>query len=147
VQSVAAPGGPPDSQRLTYAVLRRLEDGTSYSALFHNQLKRVKRTARATPPFYARHELVLNDQQLRKHWQAMNVRVEEIAQHRAWLDWGVVSLDSPRIDASPSKDCSWACPFYHLCPMMDDGSDWEWYLGEEFVEGESHVPGREDDDV
>ena len=22
------------------------------------------------------------------------------------------------------KDCSWDCSFTHVCPMMDDGSDW-----------------------
>ncbi len=33
---------------------------------------------------------------------------------------------------NPTRDCYWACPFRSVCIAMDDGSDWEWLLKEEF---------------
>lgn len=120
--------GPVDDQRLTYAVLRMMEDGTHYAALIHNQLRRVKRTARANPPFYARTEVQFNIDHLRKHHGYMKQIVSEIVLSR--------KLNAEERDvflyANPTKDCHWSCPFYHVCPMFDDGSDWEWYLGEMF---------------
>lgn len=146
VAGIAEPSGPADFQRLTYGVLRRIEDGTTYAALYHNQLKRVKRTARATPPFYARHCVVFNDDQMRKHYAVMDARIRDIVRHRVDLANGVIDLSSPLLDASPNRDCSWACPYYDLCPMVDDGSDWQWYLGEEFIKGEAHVPGQDEEE-
>ena len=31
------------------------------------------------------------------------------------------------------RDCSWKCPFYNSCPLLDDGSDFEGY-SEEYLE-------------
>lgn len=144
VAGIAPHEGPIDFQRLTYAVMREMEDGTSYAALYHNQLKRSKRTARATPPFYARQEVVINRAQLDKHKRVIDIRVAEIVEHRLGLATGALTLASPEIDASPSKDCSWSCPFYHVCPMMDDGGDWAEYLDLNFQIKEAHVPGTKE---
>jgi hypothetical protein len=132
--------GPVDDQRLTYAVLRMLEDGTQYGALIHNQLRRVKRTARSNPPFYARTEVQFNIDHLRKHHGHMRQIVNEIVLAR--------QMDNEARDMylfpNPTKDCHWSCPFYHVCPMIDDGSDWQWYLGEMFdVDEGANTPGLE----
>ncbi len=145
VQTHTDGSGVPDFQRLTYAVLRMLEDGTRYGALYHNELRRVKRTAAAKPPFYARPEIQINEAQLRKHWQHMNVIIGEIVSARAALDAGM-PLDSPTLYPRPSRDCSWSCPYVNVCGMMDDGADWEWYLQDVFERGEAHVPGREEEE-
>lgn len=140
VQTHTDGSGVADFQRLTYAVLRMLEDGTRYGALYHNELRRVKRSATAKPPFYARPEIQINEAQLRKHWQHMNVIIAEIVDHQG------LELDSPALYPRPSRDCSWSCPYVHVCGMMDDGADWSWYLGSEFEKGEAHVPGRNDEE-
>lgn len=144
VQSLTEPAGPADFQRATYAVLRVMEDGTRYGALIHNQLRRVKRSARSKPPYYGRSEVQFNEVQLRKHWQTINVIVNEIVAAKGRLDSGEITLDDPSLYARPSRDCSWRCPFFNICPMLDDGSDWEWYLDEAYEKGEAHVPGQED---
>ncbi len=33
---------------------------------------------------------------------------------------------------NPTRDCSWKCPFYNVCPMMDDGSDYVRMLQNEY---------------
>lgn len=35
---------------------------------------------------------------------------------------------------NPSTDCHGRCPYRTICIMLDDGSDWEGLLGQEFVE-------------
>ena len=27
-----------------------------------------------------------------------------------------------RFDPTPTRDCSWWCPFFQVCPLMDDGT-------------------------
>lgn len=146
VATLTEPAGPTDFQRATYAMLRRMEDGTQYAALYHNQLRRVKRSAAAKPPFYARTEITFNDDQMRKQWQTVNVLVHEIVGARKRLDAGEIKVNDPMLYARPSRDCSWSCPFFNACPMMDDGSDWEWYLGSQFEQTGAHVPGREEEE-
>lgn len=130
---------PIDEQMKMYALLEYLDalqktgegppertDGGLY-----NILRKVKRTATAKPPFYGRIEVRHNMDTLRSMWLRVQKIIEEIVEMRAALDaggdhryWAV-----PR----PSKDCSWKCPFLSVCPMMDDGSDWQGLLEEHYV--------------
>jgi len=119
-----------DQQRLTYSVLRMLEDGTQYRGTIHNVLRRVGRTAAAKPPFYGRNEQVFSLDQLRKHHRHMAARIQEMVPLAAGIEAGTLDLDDPRLFPSPTKDCSWRCAFIDVCPMFDDGSDWGWSLGE-----------------
>lgn len=146
VVGLSEPEGPHDFQRASYAVLRRMEDGTVFAALLHNQLRRVKRTARATPPFYGRNEVQFNDAHLRKHYRHMDVLVREIVAHERALIEGRIKVDDASLYPHPTKDCSWKCPMFNVCPMMDDGGDWEWYLSEVFDKGKAHVPGRNEEE-
>lgn len=145
VATLTDTNGPMDFQRATYAMLRRMEDGTKYAALFHNQLRRVKRTATAKPPFYARPEITLNDDQMRKQWQTVNVIVHEIVGARKRLDAGEIKVNDPSLYPRPSRDCSWRCPYFNACPMMDDGADWEWYLSSTMERTGAHVPGNNEE--
>lgn len=145
VATLTEPAGPMDFQRATYAMLRRMEDGTQYAALYHNQLRRVKRTATAKPPFYARPEVQFNDAQMRKQWQTVNVLVHEIAAARKRLDAGMPANDAS-LYARPSRDCSWRCPYFNVCPMMDDGADWEDYLSSTMEKSGAYVPGQDEEE-
>jgi hypothetical protein len=39
----------------------------------------------------------------------------------------------------PSRDCTWKCPFYAVCPMFDDGSAAEEAIAEMFVESDPYA--------
>lgn len=117
-----------DEQRLTYAVLRKLEDGTDYQGAIHNQLKRVKRTSTAKPPFYERFSVTYNTEQLKNHWRHMqgsitemlNIREKEMNEEDTHL----------YLPPNPGRDCSWKCSYTGMCKLRDDGSDWEAYRDE-----------------
>ncbi len=117
-----------DEQRMTYAVMRELEDGTKYRWTAHNQLRRVKRGVQAKPPFYGRPRLVFNDEQMANHRKHMMGTVAEIVRHRLAIEDGA----DPQVllPPNPTKDCSWDCRFREVCKLMDDGSDAEGYLGQ-----------------
>lgn len=128
-----------DEQMKTYGLLEFLDalaktgsgpavrtDGGLYNAL-----KRVKRTARATPPFYERVEVRHNVEELRSMWLRVQRVIEEIIAAR-------VALAAPGADhrylvpPTPSRDCSWRCPYLAICPLMDDGSRWEQALASNY---------------
>lgn len=124
-----------DQQRLTYAVLRMLEDKTMYAGAIHNILRRVKRSATAKPPFYGRKEIHFTVDQLRRHYTHMRVLLEEMVPLALDIRaTGGGQVDAPELYPNPHRDCSWRCPFLDVCPMMDDGGAWQWVLDEAFVE-------------
>ena len=90
----------------------------------HNMLRRVKRTARATPPFYGRRQVVFNDTQLRNHYRHLDRTIKVATEQRRYLP-GVLDEYLPGAAVpTPNQNCTWDCPFLGVCPMMDDGSDW-----------------------
>lgn len=126
-----------NSQSRFYALVDKLEAEQSGSGdrtdggLF-NMIKRTKRTARAVPPFYARQEIVYNDETLRSVWLKVSAVIGEILEARERLDAGE---DHRHVTyPSPSFDCDWKCDFASICPLMDDGSRWEDMSRAEFIE-------------
>lgn len=96
-----------------------------------NMLRKVKRTARSTPPFYKRVEVRHSMIELRNFFVRVAGEITRIQQTEMALDQGVDHhLVCP---PSPSKDCSWKCQFMTLCAMMDDGSDSEMYIEAAYV--------------
>lgn len=124
-----------DDQLLNYVLLRKL-NGLDTAGAIHNMLRRVKRTARATPPFYGRRQVTFNDTQLRNHYRHVQATLTGIADAVEQLERGTdhAYLFPP----SPSKECTWDCPFLPVCPMMDDGSDWEGMLARNYRPLEVH---------
>lgn len=133
-----------DEQRMTYAVMRMLEDGTKYRWTAHNQLRRVKRGPQAKPPFYARPVTTFNDEHLRNHYKHMVGTVTEIVRTRLALAEG--GDEQVLIPPNPTNDCSWRCQFKEACKMRDDGSDYEGFLGSYYVEN-IPVRGRAREDI
>jgi hypothetical protein len=135
-----------DTQLLTEHLvlfLRELEVNDEATALenraefvLYNMLKKSKRTARAKPPFFARHEVRHGVQELRSHWQHVAQVAREILDMRVALDDGA----DPNVLCYPNpiKDCTWDCDFADAClgGMFDDGSDVEAYLAEHFEVGD-----------
>lgn len=101
-----------------------------------NMAKKVKRTARATPPFYARHIVRHNTQELRSHWRHIIAIAGEIEEARRRLDGGqdFQHICPPFMDGRAHH---YACPCAHVGALFDDGSDVEGFLAAEYV---SHDP-------
>lgn len=124
---------PLDEQMLHYHFLESIvedEDERCDGALY-NMLKRVKRTARATPPFFERVEVRHNAHELANYRRRIVGEITDILDVRANLDGGA----SPQSVAypNPTRDCTWDCPFLAVCPMVDDGSRVEAMIGQYFV--------------
>lgn len=102
----------------------------------YNMLRKVKRTATAKPPFYGRLEVTHNKEELRTMWTRVHSVIAEIIVARKALKDGADHhhIAYPR----PSRECTWDCDFFALCPMMDDGSRWEAMLDEYYVHVDPH---------
>lgn len=97
-----------------------------------NMLKRSKRTARASPPFYRREEVRYNLETLRNTWLKANRVAGQLAEARWMLDKGMSHQQVT--PPNPTRDCTWRCPFVNVCGLMDDGSRWEDALVAGYVE-------------
>ena len=83
-------------------------------------LKKVKRGVRAKPPFYREHTVRHNVFTLRSFWNRLTGVLTDMVSVREALDSGT----DHRLVAypTPTRDCSWWCPFFQVCPLMDDGT-------------------------
>jgi hypothetical protein len=100
-----------------------------------NLLRKVKRTARAKPPFYFREPVRHNVEQLRSHWKHVVAEARDMQLRIARLDAG----EDHHVVAPPTvrTTCRWDCEFFEVCPLFDDGSDAESVIAAEY---EDHDP-------
>lgn len=125
-------------QFLTYHLLEYLDpmqrgvEAERTDGVVLNMLRKVKRTARANPPFYGRHEVRFNSHEVKNHWEHVLGLARMMDETRAALDRG----ESPQrvTPPNPTRDCSWGCEFFLVCPLFDDGSDAEGLVGAEYEE-------------
>jgi hypothetical protein len=94
------------------------------SGILVNQLKKVKRSASAKPPFFNRVEVPHNIYELRNHWKHVVAIGREIAATEARLDAGEDHHSVAPPTPIPDR-CKWECEFFRICPLFDDGSDAE----------------------
>lgn len=113
-------GGMTEQLMFYTMLLRANQEGERFDGGMYNLLKKVKRSAKATPPFYDRIDLRYNDQTLESFWYRTMGVVRDIMATRDALDAGADHrlVAYPR----PSNDCGWKCPFFQVCTMFDDGS-------------------------
>lgn len=104
--------------------------------ILYNMLRKVKRSARANPPFFQRESVSHNLNELRTHWRHVARLAQEILDTRAELDAGAEHHDV--CYPNPTTDCDWDCEFKIPCQggLFDDGSDVEAYLADNFEEGD-----------
>jgi hypothetical protein len=124
-----------DEQLKMYGLLERMVSDTRTGGGLWNMLRKVKRTASAKPPFYGRAGVRHNDEVYRTFYARIWGEVSDIVRTTALLDAGgdhhVVAYPNP------TRDCSWDCPFFDICPQFDDGSDVEGVIEAEY---EVHDP-------
>lgn len=114
--------GQMNEQFLTYLTLEAYnnpEETRATSALV-TMIRKVKRTASAKPPFYEQMTINHNIFTLRSFFQRLTGTVRDLIWTKEALDDGESHLSVAY--PTPSRDCTWKCPFYQVCPMFDDGS-------------------------
>lgn len=103
--------------------------------VLYNMSRKVKRTASAKPPFYGREQVVHNVQELRSHWAHCQSTALQILDCRARLDAGEShQLVCP---PSPSRELTWKSGFFKYYVLMNDGSDWERAVLDEYKVGDA----------
>jgi hypothetical protein len=112
-----------DPQMLHYHLLEFLntaEGDTRCDGALYNMLRRVKRTAQAKPPFYERIEVRHNSYEIDAYRRRLLGIARDIMRTEDELNAGAdpMSVAYP----NPTRDCSWGCDFFPICPMFDDGS-------------------------
>ena len=112
-----------NEQMMHYLLLEFLNsseaDVTCDGALY-NMLRKVKRTVQAKPPFYDRVVVHHNKHEIQAFRERLLGTVKDMLDIEAKLDRGAShqQVAYPR----PSRDCTWKCDFFAVCPMFDDGS-------------------------
>lgn len=103
-----------------YAVLARLNDPNPKRGfrVVWNMIKRSQQTAKAKPPFYVRYELALNSDQLFVFYKQLQGQIEEMLRTEARLNDG--ELHNIVAYPTPTKDCSWKCPYFAVCGALSD---------------------------
>lgn len=124
-----------NEQIMTYMLLEQYQnkDGERSEGGIFTLLKKVKRSARAVPPFYEQFEVRHNVFTLRAFWNRLHGTVQDLMNVKEALDDGVTHqfVAYPR----PSRDCKWKCQFFAICPMFDDGSAVEDAIRDQFEVG------------
>lgn len=121
-----------NEQFILYMVLEMLkkDEKDRVAGAIVTALKKNKRTSAAKPPFYDQIEVEHNIFELRNFFMRLQGELQQIVQFWDALDEGadhqVVAYPTP------TRDCSWKCPFVAVCPMFDDGSDVERALEDQF---------------
>lgn len=114
---------PQNEQMLHYHLIEWLSSENSEDrcdGALYNMIRRVKRSQRAKPPFYARVEVRHNQYELDAYKRRMLAAASDILVATDRLDRGESHLDVAY--PSPNGDCTWSCDFFSVCNMFDDGS-------------------------
>lgn len=114
---------PQNEQMLHYHLLEWLSSEDTEDrcdGALYNMIRRVKRSQRAKPPFYARVEVRHNQYELDAYKRRMLAAASDILVATERLDRGESHLDV--VYPSPNGNCTWSCDFFVVCNMFDDGS-------------------------
>jgi len=123
---------PINTQGRIYCVMAGIHTGKPVHRFRHDMFKDSLRTARATPPFYERYEAEYNNRQLDNTWAQMIGTVTKMVRSIQYVEANEV-LHQMEFPPNPGKDCTWRCPFLAVCPMMDDGSNWQAAVSDLYV--------------
>lgn len=127
-----------NEQMLHYHLLEILQDTEARTnGVLYNMLRKVKRTAKAKPPFYERIEIRHNPHQIQNYVTRLTSTIHDILTVQKRLDQGEdhQAVVYPR----PNADCEWKCDFSAVCPLFDDGSRVEDMLHMVYVEKDPHA--------
>ncbi len=114
---------PQNEQMLHYHLMEFLsldDSDVRCDGALYNMIRRVKRSARAKPPFYDRIEVRHNKFELESYRQRALAATREILIAVDRLNRGDDHLDV--VYPTPNPECRWSCDFFAVCNLFDDGS-------------------------
>lgn len=114
---------PQNEQMLHYMLLEFLsldDSDVRCDGALYNMLRRVKRSAKAKPPFYDRIEVRHNKFELESYRRRALAATRDILITIDRLERGEEHLDV--VYPSPNPTCRWDCDFFAVCNLLDDGS-------------------------
>jgi superfamily II DNA or RNA helicase len=126
-----------DPQMLMYHLLEWLntEEGEARcDGALWNMLRRVKRTASAKPPFYAREPVHVNRIQLESFKRNLIGAARDMVQAERQLQAGGDPMEI--VYPTKGEDCSWKCDFFPVCPLFNDGSRPEDMISGVYTQGD-----------
>ena len=111
-----------DTQILHYMLLEHsIKDLRRYTGgALLNMLRKVKRTARAKPPYYERALVHHNDIEVNSYRSQLLAGARNMVDAQLLLESGVNHHEV--VYPSPCADCSWSCEFFTVCQMFNDSS-------------------------
>lgn len=109
-----------NTQIAHYLMMERLQYGTRSAGVIYNMLRRVKRTASAKPPFYERHLVQHNDYVLETYRRQLLSTAHDMLIAGFLLSDGYAHQEI--VYPTPCAQCSWDCPFFVVCGMLNDSS-------------------------
>jgi hypothetical protein len=115
-----------------YSHYQSLDDSPTTVGAVYNMLKRVKRTARANPPFYDRLSIIHSTFEVSSYLTNVIGTAYDIVSAKRLLA-NFVSHQAA-VYPSPRSECSWDCEFFSVCSLFNDGSAAEDMLGTYYVE-------------
>lgn len=128
-----------NEQAPLYAILSKIVDnqpGRGFRVVW-NMIKRNKQTkGKAKPPFYQRYELAINDDQLDQFYAQLQGQIADMLETERRLNEGephyMVAYPTP------SRDCSWKCPYLSICGAMNDPrTDVDWIIKNNYTTWEA----------
>lgn len=127
-----------DQQMRFYAMLQGLvhrDPRQRVDGALYVMIKRSKRTARATGPFYQQLEVTYNNHDLNSTYLRATSVAADIMQTKELLagHGGAFFADHRyAVPPNPTDFCSWGCQFFRICHLFDDGSRVEAALEAEY---------------
>ena len=112
-----------DEQMLWYDLIEILTNtqlGERSGGAIYNMIRRVKRTAKANPPFYQRQEILHNRLQIESFYHQLYGTIQDVLQLEGRLDDGANHHQVAY--PTPNPNCTWDCDYRMVCPLFNDGS-------------------------
>lgn len=126
-----------DEQMLWYDLIEILTNtplGERSGGAIYNMMRRVKRTAKANPPFYQRQEILHNREQITSFYQQLWGTISDLLSLERRLDDGASHQQVAY--PNPNPNCTWDCDFRLVCPLFNDGSRVEGMVESYYVKGD-----------
>jgi transcriptional regulator with XRE-family HTH domain len=137
-----------DPQMLEYHLLEWLntpEGEARCDGALYNMLRKVKRSSTAKPPFYDRVEVHHNEIELSNYRLRLLGAARDIQRAARELDAGGDPMSV--VYPNPTRNCSWDCDFFPVCPMFDDGSRAEDALAALYVQTDPNARYSEESSI
>jgi len=114
----------------SYALLAKAALGLDVTMFRTNQLKKVLRTAKASPPFYGRSEKFISKEELSRHYYMLRGQLDDMVRLMQYWEYkrdSEIEEFLQRFYTSPGIQCN-GCDFVAPCTTLIEGADHEYVI-------------------